>query len=233
MFKSVDDESPVVHVTTEHEGLTQVSNLNYSFDENGKRHLEGPCKRTIKLRLPLIFTPEVWRRHEYSLEDVIDTLNYFKSNQLWQLALLLGIPLSNSSVKLSFSGPCSLVFSSKAIVMVKIGDLLRKHYSFPETSVLDKTHNDHVPQLPVHKIRADSHQYWKARVPESSYSHLERKNISEFFSWKDIQMVPMALEGDHLYMIRVVAEGVFLNSEREIVLMAPSSRTLRPTARAC
>ena len=139
-------EHPVVLIVTEHQGLTQITHIPYTHETDGRRTLSTAKRcstRTMRLCLPLLFTPEVWVRHQYSLEDVVDTLNYFKSNQLWKLAVLLGIPLSNSSVKISHSSPTSMVFSSKAIVMVKIVAFLRKHYIFPDKSVLDKTHDDH------------------------------------------------------------------------------------------
>ena len=104
------------------------------------------------MRLPLTFCPDTWVRHRYSLEDVVDVLNYNQSDILWHLALLLGIPLSNSSVKISFAHPTAMVFSSKAIVMVKITNHLRRYYAFAPQNVLDKTHEDHVPPLPVHRL---------------------------------------------------------------------------------
>ena len=218
-------EHPVVLIVTEHQGLTQITHIPYTHETDGRRTLSTAKRcstRTMRLCLQLLFTPEVWVRHQYSLEDVVDTLNYFKSNQLWKLAVLLGIPLSNSSVKISHSSPTSMVFSSKAIVMVKIVAFLRKHYIFPDKSVLDKTHDDHVPQLPVHHIPASEYYKWKALAPSepNAISVLKKNTVEEFFDWNGIQMVPMALEGDHIYMIRVVRADVFEKSQRDHHSMA-------------
>lgn len=212
------DEHPVVPISTEHDGLTQITRIQYAVEENGCRKLcANGIVRTMRLCLPLIFTPEVWVRHEYSLEDVVDTLNFFQSNQLWQLAVLLGIPLSNSCVKPTFSRPTAMVFSSKAIVMVKIVAFLRKHYEFSNASVLDKTHDDHVPPLPVHYIPSDLYQHWKekALAQKDAVSMLRKNRVDELFVWKDITMALMGIEGDHLYMIRAVSADVFLQSHRE------------------
>jgi hypothetical protein len=228
MFKTLSDrylrenplEHPVVPLKTNHGGITQITKFSYKVDKNGRRvrvTQNGDMCRTMNMRLPLIFSPEVWSRHDYSLEDVIDTLNYFRSIHLWQLAVTLGVPLSNSSVKLAFSSPTSMVFSSKAIVMVKIATHLRKHYKFPAQSVLDRTHEDHVPPLPVHRIPARTYQMWMGRTPQekTETSMLTENEVEHLFTWKDILLVPMWMEKDCIYMIRVIDEHTFHASKRD------------------
>lgn len=224
MYKPPKDtttlDHPMTAVMTENEGLNQMTEIHYTLDENGNRIPTAQGKvmrRRMKMKLPLSFSPEVWHRHEYSLSDVIHTLDCFLSRHLWQLALMLGIPLSNSSVKLSFSSPTAMVFSSKAIVLIKIGQQLEKFYSFPERDVLDKNHDEHVPPLPIHRIDASDYQLWKSRTPKSrnDITILQTNVIDHVFHWKGIMMVPMWMESDCIYMMRVVTDETLINSKRE------------------
>jgi hypothetical protein len=216
----MEDTPPVsVQIVSQNSGLTQESTIYYRIDSNGRRKIcendDGMCiKRSIRFALPLMMTPEVWMRHNFSLSDVVDVLDCFKANQLWQLAQLLGIPVSSSSVKLGFSSAASIICSSKAIIMEKITKTIResKHYTFGEQSVLDKTHEDHVPQLPTHYISHNLYSYWKLKV--NPISMLNENPIGDLFVWKGITLTPIGLEGDHLYMIRVVRKDVFINSNR-------------------
>jgi hypothetical protein len=219
MSTTQDVEHPVVPIQSEFGGIVQHTSFEYKVHDSGRRiqvEQRGMMKRTVKMTLPLMFSPDVWRRHEYSLEDVIDTLNYFKSIHLWQLAVLLGIPMSSSSVKAAFSSPTAMVFSSKAIVMYKIASHLRKYYTFPTCSVLDRTHEDHVPPLPVHRIDPKVYTYWKSKCSlDKSHIHMLGENVSEVFTWRDIYMLPMWMEHDCIYMIRGVEENVFTACQRE------------------
>lgn len=222
---TVDIEHPVVPILCTCSGLNQTTEFHYTVDANGKRVAlpelsnakPGTMRRRMCMRLPLLFSPEVWIRHKYSLADVIETLNYFRSIHLWQLAVLLGIPLSNSSVKLAFSTPTSMVFSSKAIVLVKIANHLRKYYKFAKTCVLDKTHEDHVPPLPVHRVPMPTYQLWKQHTPsdKNRVNMLSRNSVAQVFTWNGVQMVPLWMEGDCIYMIRVVTQLMFEQSGRE------------------
>jgi hypothetical protein len=224
MINSVDAEHPVVPIVTEHAGLLQKTEFYYTLGENGKRCLvtnptntQGLMRRRMVMNLPLSFSPDTWVRHRYALADVIETLNYFRALHLWQLAVLLGIPLSNSAVKLSFAIPTSMVFSSKAIVLMKIANHLRQYYTFPKSHVLDKTKEDHVPPLPVHRIPSTMYQEWKLCTPvdKTQISMLTQNKIERLLSWNNIQFAPMYMEGDYIYTIRVVSKEIHDQSGRE------------------
>jgi len=209
---------PVIH--TKNGDLNQGTEIHYKLDVSGSRVAagEGVCMtRRMRMKLPLLFCPHVWRRHSYSLSDVVDTLNYFASMLLWQLAVLLGLQLSNSSVKLAFSSPSAMVFSSKAIVIERITKQLDKYYKFPPSSVLEKTHEEHVPPLPIHRINGMDYQLWKSRTPtrEAQHNMMKVNVIEDVFEWKSITLVPMGMEDDCIYMIRVVDMRTFEESGRE------------------
>lgn len=180
----------------------------------------------VRMRLPLNMTPAMWLRHQYSLLDVVDTLNYFRSIHLWQLAVLLCLPIANSSVKLGFSTPVSMHFSSKAQVLTKITGHLSQNYVFPAHEVLDTVHVDHVPSLPVHRIPSAEYQRCKQSVAETmSIVHINR--CPRVWTWSGVTMVSLRLEGDALYAMRVVPESVFLRSGRECRSMATTPMRFR------
>ena len=212
----MEDSAPLnVPIMSYHGGLVQESVFSYRIDNNGRRRLDDDgITRKIRLTLPLMLTPDVWMRHEFSLVDVVDVLDCFKANQLWQLAQLLGIPVSSSSVKLGFSSASSIVCCSKAIIMEKITKTIRerKDIILRDQNVLDRTHEDHVPQLPVHYISNSEYSYWKGKVQPMNM--LTENIVDGLFKWKDILLTPIGLEGDHLYMIRVVSLDVFKASNR-------------------
>lgn len=215
-----DVDHPVVAISTDNEGLNQCTEFSYTVSDCGKRTCttNGPMRRKVRMKLPLLLSPEVWMRHNYSFEDIIDTLNYFKSIHLWQVAMLLGIQLHASSVKLSFSTPSSMVFSSKAIVLVKIANQLKKCFpqQYNAVNVLDRSHEDHVPPLPVHRIDTEEYQTWKRRTPlETDIKMLRPNKVDHVFHWKDIVLVPMWMEGDCIYMVRVVNKEVYEQSTRD------------------
>lgn len=212
-----EDDSHSVSIDSSFEGLCLTSVTQFRVESNGRRKNvpQNGIVRTLRLCLPLMMTPSVWQRHELSIDDIVDVLDCFKAHQLWQLAQLLGIPVSSSSIKLGFSHATSIVCSSKSIIMEKITKTIRDRldFSFNSRSVLDKSHEDHVPPLPVHFIPIATYTYWKERVVKN-LTHIGENVVDEFFTWKDIQMYPIGLEIDHLYMIRCVSKSVFDASGR-------------------
>lgn len=209
-YENLNSDMPVVPIETEEDGLIQRTCIHYTTDRQGKRIRcragEG-ITRTIVMHLPLAFSPSTWVRHRYSFEDMVDIFNYNNSDLLWQLAVMLSVPLTNSSVKLSFARPTSMVFSSKAIVMVRIMNQLRQYYNFSSQSVLDKTHEEHVPPPPVHRITSEEYQHWKmitaACEPLRMLGPNERP---ELFAWRGILLAPVCMEDNSIYMIRVITE---------------------------
>lgn len=200
----------------DHEGLTQHTELTYNIDDNAKRerNQDWVFRRSIDLHLPLFLTIPVWKRHGYTQQDIRTTLSYFHSIHLWQCALLFGISASNSSIKLAFATPESMVYGSKAIVTRKIERHLFATYDFPDAgSTLDIYRDDHVPPLPLHTLDSRTYAEMSAMVPEN----IDMLGVIEYPSsirWRDIDIVPLWIEQDALYCIRIVALDVFKDSGR-------------------
>jgi hypothetical protein len=204
--------------TSLYEGLTQVSEVEY-MTVDCKRVSQGesmPFKRQIKLNLPLFLTKEVWIRHNYSLSDVHTTLEFFSSLLLWQTAILNGIMTSNSTVKLAFSSPESMVYGSKAIVIRKLERMMDDIFDFPRKSVLDTERCLHVPPIPIHTIAKEEWQDMYNNLPSLTQNNLLVPiYVNKFFKWKDIMIVPMWLEKGAIYCVRIVTADVFNSSGRK------------------
>lgn len=205
-------------ITYLHEGLTQQTVLKYNL-VNSKREItnaENVFQRNVNLNLPLFLTSPLWERHGYSLADIHTTLEYFSSIHLWQCALLYNISASNSAIKLAFSTPESMVYGSKAIVIRKIEKVLKNNLKFNtcSVSVLDTIRDDHIPPLPIHVLDVKTYQELVDRIPEQPLNMLDTIYFDDFFYWKDIKVVPLWIEQDALYCIRVLELSVFKDSER-------------------
>jgi hypothetical protein len=199
------------------DGLTQQTTVKYNI-QNCKRHLV-PKKfvftRVVNLHLPLFLTIPLWKRHGYSMIDIHTTLEFFSSIHLWQCALLYGISASNSAIKLAFATPESMVYGSKAIVIRKIEKVLKQTFDFRQTgSVLDTVRDDHIPPLPLHRLDAATYLQLLLRLPKQPVNMLETIYFDDCYNWNGIQVVPLWMEKDALYCVRIINKTVFSNSGR-------------------
>jgi hypothetical protein len=194
-------------------GLVQRTLVEYDLDES--RRVPGKTfRRVIELTLPLFLTTELWERHDYSISDIRTTLEYFSAIHLWQCALLHGISASNSAIKLAFSTPESMIYGSKAIVIRKIEKLVSKQFSENSPSVLDTLTLDHIPPIPVHSI---THNQWVELsniLPKKPVNLLDTLHYTGSFKWKNIILVPMWLEKNSIYSIRIIPLSIFNASGR-------------------
>lgn len=205
------------------ESLTQSSTRTYLLSDKGRRITPSQCdvkKRTqvqftMVLNLPMFLTPTTWKRHEFTLEDVVSTLDSFSAISLWQLALMYDIAPSSSAIKLSFSNPEAMVFGSKAIVIRKIVSTMLKIHSFSNgKSVLDTQRVSHTPKIPIHKIENTMYDEMIRILPSDRIDVTSETVFERVLKWRDITIVPLWIEDDAIYAIRVVGVDVFLYSGR-------------------
>lgn len=200
-----------------HSGLTQQTTVHYNI-ENSKRHISEKnfvFTRVVHLHLPLFLTIPVWKRHGYSMADIHVTLEFFSSIHLWQCALLYGISASNSAIKLAFATPESMVYGSKAIVIRKIEKVLQQTHDFPTSgTVLDTIRDDHIPPLPLHSLDSETYDQLLSHMPPQPVNMLDTIFYKDYFQWKDIKVVPLWIEKEALYCIRIICMDEFRNSER-------------------
>lgn len=202
------------HINYDDDGLTQILSQKYIL-KNSKRHITEDTyqfEQSIKLTLPLFMTIPVWKRHEYSYSDIIETLNYFSSLHLWQCALLFGIVPSNSAIKIAFSTRQSMVFGSKAIVIKKLGKILENIFE-EKPSILDNK-REHKPPLPIHTISMEKFKEMRNLIPRKKIDMLDKIFVQEYICWKDIKIIPLWLEKDAILCVRIVKENIFHKSPR-------------------
>ena len=212
----------VVPMRSDHGGLTQKSVMNYTVVDGKRVPLpdtvdpsERVFQRSISMNLPLGFNPDTWRRHGYSFNDVVDTLDSFSSMHLWQFVLLCGLAPQSSSIKAAFQKPTSLTYSSKKIALTRITNFIGMSFKFPDQSVLDQIHTDHVPPPPIHRIPTQLYYKWKKLTPlPLTRKFLIPNYVNDVFEWNGIMMIPWEMQGDNIYMIRLVQKSEFVRSGR-------------------
>lgn len=212
---------PAPGISYSHAGLTQSNRVDY-HTHDGRRTLASTngvgvpgqkVVREVHLTLPLFLTPQVWLRYGYSLSDVLLTLDFFRAENLYQLALLFGISPSNSAVKVAFASKTSIVFSSKAIAVKKIKTVLVNRYQFAVHSVLDTVRTQHVPPLPVVEILKTDYDRVITWIPDDV--KITKGDVWPCaYRYKDISLVPYAVEKGAIYAVRVVPWSTFLASGR-------------------
>lgn len=179
----------------------------------------GGLSCTTKMTLPLMITPEVWLRHGYCLSDIKRTLDSFPAQCITQLALIMGIPVSNKQMKIDFTSDLSRTFNAKANHTNKIMQTLTEKKIFPtEPSILDTERLQHVPPLPLHRIENECYQMLKTQWLQSSHvkelDFLQPNYTSRIHHWRQVQWIPIGLENEALLMHRVISWDMFIATGR-------------------
>lgn len=168
---------------------------------------------TFDLFLPPFLTPDVWYRHNYTVEDVRKTLAHFSSSKVWQSALVHSILPNPSCMHVSFASNDTVTFSNKFSVIRKIVRNVREDLCKNRTSVLVDS-CDHIPKLPSHSCDALYRELHK-HLP-STRPLLYPSNVLEYemvHSFKDILLVPISLDDDLGILVhRVVLESWYVKN---------------------
>jgi hypothetical protein len=212
-------------MSSDHHGLTLRSVLGYKCTGKSRNPREqvmnidkAPYVRKVRFNLPLLATPETWHRHNYSLDDVKSTLELLSCHHLWKLASLLGITTPYFAVQPTFATRTDVKFSDKTPTLLKIMNYVKSNYVLSSRNVLDRSHEKHNPPLPAHNIPAHEYERLRAIVSQMQkpWSYLHDNHINfDFYPWKDIFLVPISLEKNHIYCMRVVPWSVLVNSGRD------------------
>ena len=195
-------------------GLTHKRIYNYDIDISGR--IDGSTfEREVVLCLPLFLSFNVWERYQYTFDDITTTLSFFPSILLWQLALLYDITPSHSAVKMAFSTPESLSISAKAMVIRKLEQvILETHDLQPSTSILDTRRDEHIPPIPLNTISDKQWTTLKKNIPYKDIDLINPIKLSNAFVWKDILMMPLCIEHEAIYAVRLISKKEFEESYR-------------------
>ena len=177
--------------------------------------IHGPTVTTCKLNLPSCLLHTYWKRHNLSMNDVQQCLEYNDALRIWLLALLFGIDSSSSSLKPSFATSTGVLVSSKAISVRK---LLRKlNITLRPNDCIGKFVASlvHVPGLPSHCVSPSLFNRM-SRALTPNLNIFETICVSDIVPFKDILWLPRAFEGTAIYVTRVVKLSVFEESRKYI-----------------
>lgn len=81
---------------------------------------KGELMREMQLYLPDFLQEAVWERHQYSLQDILQTLHVAPKATIWQVALFYNIHILNSASKPSSSSSASLIYGGKSSAVKSI-----------------------------------------------------------------------------------------------------------------
>jgi hypothetical protein len=192
--------------------LTQTA----SSPDNKLSAFDRAFSYTFEFNLPLLLLPPVWRRHNYTLDDVVSSLKYYPAQILWQWALIQGILPCASAFKRNYSLPYKQQFGAKAIVTRKITSHITEHIKLSDgPSVLYHVNNyDHVPPVPIHQITDTMYSKLFVHILHPDFDALSIIDVTCIFPWKDITIIPLWLENNAIYCVRIVSMSQMLKSTR-------------------
>lgn len=185
-------------------------------DKNGK----GECIiRDIELFLPDFLRETLWSRHEYSLDDVLCTLNACPKAYIWQLALYYNIQILNSASKPSWSSS-SIIYGGKSSAIKRMTKEFQKPTSpmsewkrRPSTLLRCNAYYKQPLYLPFHWVTPQTMETLLQYLPESVTSSNGPNNnkpgesslgqairhYSQYLVWRpratdeEVHLVPMAI----------------------------------------
>jgi len=160
----------------------------------------------VATRLPIFMNMKTWLRHDFSREDVEVTLNLFPTKCVWALAMLMGIVVSNSSIRISFARPESLVHSAKVIVIKKIMATLAREHFF-RVNMPSVLHQGVVPFHPIASpVWSEMAGIIGNRVVRHRYTldYFSPNNFDKIFRWRDILLIPLTQDDRLIFCTRVV-----------------------------
>lgn len=191
-------------------------------------------KRTVKMHLPQFLSRSLWMRHNYSYEDIANTLQCFKPHHLLHLAIAERQALTKLAVQPSCETVHKFVYGAKAIVISHLETWLKfTYFPVPDARINGVVPNvlntiettSHVPPLPLHAIpSAEYRKYFEmlpeGKDPEQQYYRL----LCAPFQWRGISIVPIELERhQYLLMSRVLTLHDYIETYGE-----PSCMTMQP-----
>jgi hypothetical protein len=167
---------------------------------------------------PLMLLPRTWRRYGYSKSDVYEVFSHLDAAYTWQLALMLLPPeqapeMSLTGVRATFRSPYSFTFVANrrlvAAMIERVQATKKNAFKAQTTSVLCHERSDHRPFLPKVHVSQCVFDALATQVPARRPSFCWTPVYGESYRFKDIHLVPLALEGPLILMGRVVERTAF------------------------
>ena len=170
----------------------------------------------IRSRVPTCVCPDYWRRHNLSRKDINTIIAYVPTKVIWMSALLYGISCPWYALRSSSASMMDVTLSGKAIAV----DLLleRANIKPSDRNKLDVDSIEsfeHIPPIPKSTINAFDFALISSGVvsqllPRILLLPLEAiGTIPIIYRYKDLDVVPVGIEGDSICCNVVVKESLY------------------------
>jgi len=213
--------SSISHYDAEQEAndvseLVQESYTYFSLSENAQRIYvdidpvknankplpPGVFERRVCFEVPQYLTKRFWRRHDYSLTDIEDTMDMYPPRPIWQVAQSEGLGVATNATKVSYDNEDELICQAQATASNNIIESLERQGGWSTTSRLTYKNCPNKPCLPVHGVSAALWraivECWSARAPDDQVLKLQKwgeprlyASLPHSFRWKNTCIVPV------------------------------------------
>jgi hypothetical protein len=202
--------------------LTQVSMRERFYIEDIHA---TPTITEIRACLPPSLCPQTWRRSSLTPENILDIVVFFNAKYIWQLCLLIGIDVSGSAIKISFSSVHDILIGSKSIALkklsVSVGNLYAGSKCDIDRMARDPVHQHHIPILPRHVVSDDVLLTLSTLIPMRQSIYIPLTNHgNKSYMWLGQSWLPLKVEGYGIYAARLVLLADFIQAHGDIEPLA-------------
>jgi hypothetical protein len=174
----------------------------------------------IKSRVPTCVLPDYWRRHNLSRKDIDIIISYVPTKVIWMSAMMYGICCPWFALRSSSASMMDVTLSGKATAV----DLLleKAHLQPSENNKLDVDSIEsfeHIPPIPKSTISLADFSLISSGV----VSHLLPRSlllsnepigtIPLVYRYKDLDVIPVGIEGDSICCNVIVRESLYMYVE--------------------
>jgi hypothetical protein len=175
----------------------------------------------IKSRVPTCVQPEYWRRHNLSRKDIDIIISYVPTKVIWMSAMMYGICCPWFTLRSSSASMMDVTLSGKALAI----DLLleKAHLKPSEHNKLDVDSIEsfeHIPPIPKSIISLEDFGLISSGVVSQLLPRLLLQPsevigiIPLVYRYKDMDVVPVGIEGDSICCNVVVLESLYTYVEQ-------------------
>jgi hypothetical protein len=170
----------------------------------------------VRSRVPTCICPEYWRRHSLSRQDIDTIIAYIPTKVVWMAALRYGICCPWYTLRSSAASTTDITLSGKSIAVDLI--LEKVQLKPPNQNKLDVDSIEsfeHIPPIP--KSRIDPTDF--ALISSGVVSQLLPRSLLHpnepigtiplVYRYKDLEVIPVGLEGDSICCNVVVRESQY------------------------
>jgi hypothetical protein len=208
-----------------HDGTVIHTKIFYILMRGKRRYYETKPSANSKKSIfefeaymhpPAMLLPSTWLRYNYTPEDVSLTFERLDASFVWGISLMLlaGVyepEAAAAGVRSTFQSPFHFLFISRKTVFDVFLSTQLEYLNKSSQSVLCYERLDHKPLLP--KVYVDQADFISLRtmIPKRHPSFCWTVTYPEYYSFKDIKMVPVTYDDEHnlIYMVRIIEKSVY------------------------